>query len=154
MIRLEALPIAESELNKLREEQRISLRISQGLNEKLAGLGYEEPKYLSLKKRKSELEKDHERVVSLHQRVMDIPDLTEKISSQQLEHDVFCRSRLELDQSIENLGFNLHEYEAFLKEKIDLSRSQDEAQEIRMKLAAEAEIRSKRDDIAQTMLRS
>lgn len=152
MIRLEALPIAERELNKLREEQRISLQKSQDLNEKLAGLGYEEPKYLSLKKRKSELEKDHENVISLHQKVMDIPGLTEKISSQQLEHDDFCRSRLELGQSIINLGFNLHEYEALLKEKIDLSRSQDEAQEIRMKLAAEAEIRSKRDGIAQAML--
>lgn len=152
MIRLEALPIAERELNKLREEQRISLQRSQGLKEKIAGLGYEEPKYLSLKKRKSELEKDHERVISLYQRVKDIPDLTEKISSQQLEHDASCSSRLELDRSIDNLGFNLHEYEAFLKEKIDLSRSQDEAQEIRMKLAAEAEIRSKRDGIAQAML--
>ena len=139
-------------MNKLREEQRISLQRSQGLKEKLAGLGYEEPKYISLKKRKSELEKDHENVISLHQKVKDIPDLTEKISSQQLEHDEFCRSCLKLDQAINNLGFNLHEYEALLNEKIDLSRSQDEAQEIRMKLAVEAEIRGKRDDIAQAIL--
>lgn len=152
MIRLEALPETERELNRLREEQKISLQRSQNLKEKLTGLGYEEPKYLSLKKRKSELEKDHERVISLLQKVKDIPDLTERISSQQLEHDEFCRSRLELDQSINNLGFNLQEYEALLKEKTDLSRSQDEALEIRMKLAAEAEIRGKRDDIVRAIL--
>ena len=152
MIRLEALPETERELNRLREEQKISLQRSQSLKEKLAGLGYEEPKYLSLKKRKSELEKDHEKVISLLQKVKDIPDLTERISSQQLEHDEFCRSRRDLDQSINNLGFNLQEYEALLEEKTDLSRSQDEALEIRMKLAAEAEIRGKRDDIARAIL--
>lgn len=150
--KLEALPMTESELIKLREEQRISLQRSQSLNERAADLGYEEPKYLSIKKRKSELEKDHESVISLLQKVKDIPHLTEKILSQQSEQDEFCRSRLELVQSINNLGFNLPEYEALLKEKIDLSLSQDEAQEIRMKLAAEAEIRSKRDDIAQAIL--
>ncbi len=152
MIRLEALPETERELNRLREEQKISLQRSQNLKEKLTGLGYEEPKYLSLKKRKSELEKDHEKVISLLQKVKDIPDLTERISSQQLEHDEFCRSRRDLDQSINNLGFNLQEYEALLEEKTDLSRSQDEALEIRMKLAAEPEIRGKRDDIARAIL--
>lgn len=151
-IRLEALPMTESELIKLREEQRISIQRSQSLNEKVAGLGYEEPNYLSLKKRKSELEKYHENVISLLQKVKDIPHLTEKISSQQMEQDEFCRSLQELDQSINNLGFNLPEYEALIKEKIDLSISQDEAQEIRMKLAAEAEIRGKRDDIAQAIV--
>jgi len=152
LIRLEALPIAERELNKFSDEQRISLQRSQDLKEKLAGLGYEESKYLSLKKRNYGLEKYHEKVISLLQKVKDIPDLTERISLQQLEQDEFCRSRLELDQSIENLGFNLPEYEALFKEKIDLSRSQDEAHEIMMKLAAEAEIRGKRDDIAQAIL--
>ena len=152
MIRLEALPETERELNRLWEEQRISLQRSQSLKEKLTGLGYEEPKYLSLKKRKSELEKDHEKVISLLQKIKDIPDLAEKISSQQLEHDDFCRSRRDLDQSINNLGFNLQEYEALLEEKTELSRSQDEALEIRVKLAAEPEIRGKRDDIARAIL--
>lgn len=152
MIRLEALPETERELNRLWEEQKTSLQRSQSLKEKLTGLGYEEPKYLSLKKRRSELEKDHEKVISLLQKVKDIPDLAEKISSQQLEHGDFCRSRRDLDHSINNLGFNLQEYEALLEEKTELSRSQDEALEIRMKLAAEPEIRGKRDDIARAIL--
>jgi len=152
MIRLEALPETERELNRLWEERKTSLQRSQSLKEKLAGLGYVEPKYLSLKKRKSELEKDHEKVISLLQKIKDIPDLAEKISSQQLEHDDFCTSRRDLDQSINNLGFNLQEYEALLEEKTELSRSQDEALEIRVKLAAEPEIRGKRDDIARAIL--
>lgn len=150
-IRIEALPIVESELKELRVQQRASIQESQDLRERLAGLGYEEPKYISLKKRKSELERDHERAISLLQKIRDIPGLSEKISSQQLEHDEFCRKRLDLDQSINNLGFNLSEYEALFNEKIDLSRSQDEAQEIMMKLAAETEIRGKRDETAQAI---
>ncbi len=151
MIRLEAFPITESELKELKDEQQKSIQRSRDLKERLYGLGYEEPKYLSLKKRKSELENDHEKIILLNQRITDIPGIMENLSSQNMEVEEARKSHQELDQSLKNLGFNLLEYEALLKESTDLSRLQDEAQEIRIKLAPEAEIRGRRDDIAQAI---
>ncbi len=150
-IRLEAFPITENELKELRDEQGNSVQKLQDVKERLYELRYEEPKYLSLKQRKSELEKDHERIISLSQKIKEIPDIIANLSLRNKEAEDARKSCKELDQSIKNLGFNSLEYETLLKEKTDLSRSQDEAQEIRIKLAPEADIKSRRDDIAQSI---
>ena len=149
--RLEMLPKTENELKALREARQISLQRSQDLNEMLTSLGYDECKYISLKKRKSELERDHERFISIEQKLKEIPHLEETIFEQKIELEESHKSYQEIDQSMKNLGFNLTEYESLLKEKMDLSRSQDEAQKIRLKLAPEAEIRCRRDDLAQSV---
>jgi exonuclease SbcC len=151
VIRLMELSRKEKELKTLREEQMVCVKTLQDLNENLAGLNYDESKYTLLKKRKIELEPDHEYYITSRQKVGEIPNLNTEISLQQIELDDSRKSLSQIDISMNNLRFAPSDYEALLKEKKNLSRLQDEAQQIRIKMAPEAEIKSRRDDTAKAI---
>lgn len=151
VIRLEELSEKESELKGLRAERMICVKTLQNLNEKMTGLNYNESEYTQLKNRKIELEPDHEKYITSRQKAREIPNLKTEISSQQRELDDSIKSLLQIDISVKRLGFAPSEYEALLKEKKNLSGLQDEAQQIRIRLALEAEIKSRRDDTAKAI---
>lgn len=146
VIRLEELSRKENELNGLKGERMAGLQNLQILGKNLADLNYDESKYAQLKKRKQELEPDHEKYITSRQKVSEIPKLELEISSQKQELDDCNKSLLQIDISMNDLRFSQSEYDLLLKEKKDLSRLQEEAQQIWMKLALEAEIKSKRDE--------
>jgi len=146
VIRLEELSRKQNELRGQNEEHLASLQTLQILEKRLADLNYDESKYAQLKKRKLELEPIHEKYLTSRQKVAEIPKLELEISSQQQELDDCGKSLMQIDISMNDLGFSQSEYDSLLREKKDLSRLQDEAQQIWMKLALEAEIKSKRDD--------
>ena len=146
VIRLEELSRKQNELSGLKGEQMASVKALQILEKNLADLNYDESKYAQLKKRKLELEPIHEKYITSRQKVSEIPKLEMEISTQKQELDDCGKSLMQIDISINDLRFSQSEYDSLHKEKKDLSRLQEEAQQIWMKLALEAEIKSKRDD--------
>ncbi|MDD1753106.1 MAG: hypothetical protein LUQ38_08470, partial [Methanotrichaceae archaeon] len=139
-IRLLELPNKEEELKALREREENSARMIEELEEKIGLVGYVEQDYDLAKKRLSALKTDHDRFLALSQKVQEIPLLENKILANKEEQDKLLKSFNGLRRASETLGFSPSEYESLMKERQRFFKLEEEAQKIRVEIAAEPEI--------------
>lgn len=148
VFKMKDLPGIETELESLKAEILRSDQRLMDLDREIEELGYAESEYLKTKKALTELKQSHDDFVLLSQRVLEIPALEDRIRSkrddlEKLEHTVSL-----LRKSLEDLGFDPAEYESLLEESRSLSRVEDEAHKINLKVTAEAEIRERLKETA------
>ncbi|MDD1752361.1 MAG: SMC family ATPase, partial [Methanotrichaceae archaeon] len=139
-IRLLELPNKEEELKALREREENSARMIEELGEKIGSVGYVEQDYDLAKKRLSALKIVHDRFLSLSQKIQEIPLLENKILANKEELDKLLTSFNGLRRASETLGFSPSEYESLMKERQRFFKLEEEAQKIRVEIAAEPEI--------------
>jgi exonuclease SbcC len=150
-VRLEDLPNREEEKDTLQKEWESLAGKCALLSEQIRALGYVESDYVDAKKRFSELRPLHDRFVSLSQMVLEVPGLEGKIAGQRSELSRLSKSLQELRTGLESLGFDSSEYESLLSERKTLSRVEEDAQKIRLRLAAELEIRRRLQDAVEAL---
>lgn len=149
--KLEELPNREAELESLKTEILRSDQRLSDLGREIEELGYAESEYLNKKKVLTELKQFHDDFVLLSQRVLEIPVLEEKIRSKRADLEKLEHAVAILGKSLEDLGFDLAEYERLLEESSSLSRAEDEAHKINLKVAAEFEIRERLRETAASL---
>ena len=146
--KLEDLPSREVELESLNAE---ILRSDQRLNDlgrEIEELGYAESVYLDKKNVLTELKQYHDDFVLLSQRVLEIPGLEDRIRSRRADLEKLEHAVTILEKSLEALGFDPAEYESLLEESRSMSRVEEEAYKINLKVAAEPEIRERLKEAA------
>ena len=141
--KLEDLPSREAELESLKAEILRSDQRLMDLGQEIEELGYAESEYLDKKNMLTELKQSHDDFVLLSQRVLEIPVLEDRIRSRRADLEKLEHAVTVLGKSLEDLGFDPAEYESLLEESRSLSRVEEEAHKINLKVAAEAEIRER-----------
>ena len=139
-VRLENLPYQEKEQTALKNAMAIHEGKREKLRQQIEALGYAEPNYMNAKRQLAVLKPLHDRFLSLTERVAQIPVLKERIAQQELERERLAHALQDLQNSVDELGFNPIEYNALHKERKDIATAEDEAQTIRVMVAAESEI--------------
>ena len=139
-VRLENLPCQETEHMALKKEMAIQEDKQEKLTQQIEALGYAESNYMDAKMQLAVLKPLHDRFLSLTERVAQIPVLKERIVQQELERERLAHALQDLQNSVDELGFNPIEYNALHKERKDLATAEDEAQRIRVMIAAEPEM--------------
>lgn len=142
-IRLEGLPQKEEEKAALQKERDGLAERVEALKSEIIALGYDESRYVEARRKLADLLPVHDRFISLCQMVQEIPEQEEKIAHQRSALDRLLESLNELQNRLEALEFDPQEYETLLLERKSLVRSEEEAHKIRIKLAAEPEIRKR-----------
>lgn len=146
--KLEDLPSREAELESLKAEILKSDQRLMDLGEVIEELGYTESEYLDRKNMLTELRRSHDDFVLLSQRVTEIPVLEDGIRGKRADLERLRHAVTVLEKSLVDLGFDPAEYEGLAKEIGNLSRVEDEAHKINLKVAAEAEIRERLKEAA------
>ncbi|MDD4653641.1 MAG: SMC family ATPase, partial [Methanothrix sp.] len=150
-IKLEELPKKKLEIEELeKERQRLALS-SDDLSTAIKALNYDDAEHISARKRSAELKPAHDRFTSISQRIDEIPALCEKNAALKKELEKLQVTLEYLNKAIEDLGFNRSEYDELLNERRSLSKVEDEANKIRLRLAAEPEIRRRMEEIARAL---
>lgn len=139
-VRLQELPSLEAEQRRLQEQKAVLEALGRDLFSELQALGFAEPDYLEAKKRFAALKPLHDRFLSLHEKVQEIPALEERISLQRQEMDRLVKAAQELQESLGALGFDLALYDQMQKERRTLVGVDERAQKIRLKLATLPEV--------------
>ena len=146
--KLEDLPSREAELESLKAEILKSDQRLMDLGQETEELGYAESEYMDKKNVLTVLKQSHYDFVLLSQRVLEIPVLEDRIRSRRADLEKLEHAVTVLGKSLEDLGFDPAEYESLLEESRILSRVEDEAHKINLKVAAEAEIRERLKETA------
>ena len=139
-VRLQDLPSQETEHMALQKEKAIQEEKYEKLTQQIEALGYAESNYMDAKMILAVLTPLHDRFLSLTERVAQIPVLKERIIQQELERERLAHALQVLQNSHDELGFNPIEYNALHKERRDLGTAEEEAQRIRVMIAAEPEM--------------
>ena len=137
-VRLENLPCQEKEHTALENEMAIHEDKREKLRQQIEALGYSELNYMNAKRQLAVLKPLHDRFLSMTERVAQIPILKESIAQQKLERERLAHALRDLQNSVDELGFNPIEYNALHKERKDIATAEDEAQTIRVMIAAES----------------
>lgn len=140
-VRLEDLPHKEEEKDGLQKERESLAGKCALFAEQIRTLGYAESDYADARRRFSELRPLHDQYLSLSQKILEVPGLEGKITEQRSEQSRLSEHLRELGASLESLDFDSSEYESLLLERRTLSKAEVDAQKIRLRLAAEPEIR-------------
>jgi len=140
-IRTEELPKKRTELEKLAEALERSARNLGELADEMETLGYREPQRLLVRERIAALKPDHQRFSALEQRVEEIPSLEEAVLRGKGEVDGLRNEEKEVDREIEYLGFDPAEYQSLVEEVRALGKAEAAANEIRLAIASEGEVR-------------
>lgn len=141
--KLEDLPSREAELESLEAEVLRSDRRLTGLGQEIQELGYTESEYLDKKTMLTELKQSHDDFILLSQRILEIPVLEDRIISRRADLERLKQAVTIIRKSLEDLKFDPAEYESHLEESRSLSRVEEEAHKINLKVAAEADIRER-----------
>jgi exonuclease SbcC len=151
VVRLEDLPHEEKEKDALQKERESLAGKCALFAEQIRALGYDESDYADARRRFAELKPMHDRFVFLSQKVLEIPGLEEKVAQQLSELKRLSGSLQELRMGLKSLGFDPSEYESLLLERRTLSKAEEDAQKIRLRLAAEPEIRRRLQDAIEAL---
>ncbi len=151
VVRLEDLPHKEEEKDALQKERESLAGKCALFAEQIRALGYAQSDYADSRKKFAELKPLHDQFVFLRQKVLEIPGLEGKIAQQRSELKGLSESLQELGISLESLGFDSSEYESLLSERRTLSKAEEDAQKIRLRLAAEPEIRRRLQDAIEAL---
>jgi exonuclease SbcC len=138
---LEELPHYEAEQASLELDSANHEARLRDLEEQISILCYTESDFLETKKRLNDLKPQHDRFVSLTEKVREIPPLEEKSALQRQELEKNLLSLESLQKSLAALCFDPSEYDALQKERKSLAKTQDEAQRIRLRVAGELDMR-------------
>jgi DNA repair protein SbcC/Rad50 len=139
-VRLEDLPFQETEHMALQKKMAIQEDKQEILKQQIEALGYAESNYIDAKMKLATLKPLHDRFLSLTDRVKQIPALKDRIIQQDLERERLVQALQALQNSQAELGFNPIEYNALHKERKDLATAEEEAQRVRVTIAAEPEM--------------
>lgn len=150
-VRLEDFPKREEERSALQKERARLADVCENVRGQIDSLGYVEAEYVQAKRRTAELKPLHDRFVSLIQRTQEIPGLEAKISVQSTEMERLTATLHQLQKHLEDLGFDHSEHEALYEERKVLVRAEEEAQKIRIILAAEPEIKRRLQEAAESL---
>jgi exonuclease SbcC len=148
---LEELPRYEAEQKSLESDKENHEARLRDLEGQISILCYTESDFLETRKRLNDLKPQHDRFVSLTERVREIPPLEEKraLQRQELEKNlVLLESQQE---SLVALCFDPSEYDALQKERKSLAKTQDEAQRIHLRMAGELDMRRRLDEALAAM---
>jgi len=140
---LEELPRHEAEQESLELDSANHEARLRDLEEQISILSYTESDFLETKRRLNDLKLQHDRFVSLTEKVRDIPPLEEKstLQRQELEKNLLLLESLQ--ESLAALCFDPSEYDTLQSERKSLNKAEDEAQRIRLRVAAELDMRSR-----------
>lgn len=152
-VRLQDLLQMEEEKAVLQKERDGLAEKREALKSEIGALGYDESRYVEARRKLAALLPVHDRFISLGRRVQEIPEQEEKIAHQRSALDGLHDVLNEFQNRLEALEFDPQEYETLLLERKSLARAEEGAHKIRIKLAAEPEIR-KRLQEATTALES
>jgi len=141
LVRIEELPKKRAELEELAKALERSIGNLKALADEMAKLGYSEDQRLSVRERISTLKPDHQRFSALEHRVGEIPDLEEALTRVEAEVERLKIDGKKVDGEIVDLGFNPSEYQMLADEVKALGKAEAAANEIKLALAAEGEVR-------------
>jgi len=140
-VRIEELPKKRAELEEQAKALERALGNIKDLADEMVKLGYSEDQRLLVRENISALKQDHKRFSVLAQRVGEIPDQEEALARLEAEVERLKIDEKKVDCEIESLGFNPSEYQRFADEVKDLGRAEAAANEIRLAIATEEEVR-------------
>jgi len=144
--RLEELPKREMELKGVRDEKNAAVRKLEEIGKMIEALGYVESDYVSQKKRLSDLAPAHNKFELLTRSVQEIPRVEEKINGMKADLKKLENTIKGIQGSIEDLGFDPAEYDSLSQESKALAKAEETAQQIRLKIASEKDLRERLAD--------
>ncbi len=150
-VKLEELPKKQGELEELKAEQQRLAQSSEDLIAAIKALGYDLPEHTSARSRLAELKPVHNKFNSITQRLEEMPSIEEKIAALKEELARLQKNLEGLNKALEDLGFNPTEYDDLLKERRNLSKAEEDAQRIRLRLATEPEIIRRMDETVKAL---
>lgn len=149
--RLEELPKREMELEGIRNEKNAAIWKLEEIGQMTKALGYAESDYISKKNRLADLASAHNKFELLIRSVQEIPRIEEKINGIKTELKKHENTIKSLQGSIEDLGFDPAEYDSLSQESRALSKAEEMAQRIRLKIASEKELRERLTDATEDL---
>ena len=150
-VKLEELPKKQLEMEGLEKEGRRLSQCLDALNTAITSLNYDDSEHISTRERSAGLKRMHDRFTSISQKMDEMPILDGKITALKEEFRKLQGTLDCLNKAIEDLGFNPSEYDELLNERRGLSKVEDEANKIRLLLAAEPEIRRRMEEMARAL---
>ena len=150
-VKLEELPKKQQEMADLEKEQQRLAQSSDNLSIEIEALNYDDLEHISTRKRSAELKPTHDRFTSISVKMDEVPALDEKIAALKEELEKLQGTLDYLNKTINDLGFNPSEYNELLNERRNLSKIEDEASKIRLRLAAEPEIRRRMEELERSL---
>ncbi len=153
LVRIEELPRKRSELEDLVESLERAIGNLKELAEEVANLGYSEAQRVEVRERISALRPDHQRFSALEHRVSEIPSLEEAVLKTKDEVNRLRNEEKEVYGEIEDLGFDPAEYQNLADEVKSLGKAEAAANEIRLAIATEEEVRRHLEENKETASR-
>jgi exonuclease SbcC len=142
-IRLEDQPKMEAELDGLKKGEQVQIERLEDIRRGIQALGYAESDYIYCKKRLADLKPLHDRFAVLSQRVLEIPLAEEKTQRQRTQIERLSGAVISIEKAVADLGFDPVEHDGLMKERQSLSKDEQSAHAIRLKIAYEPEIRER-----------
>ncbi len=140
-VRVAELPRRRAELEGEWARRTIVIEGIEELELRIADLGFDETLYLEKRDRLTELDPAQERFSILEDKVEEIPSLEDAVRRSQSEAELLRKSARDLNEELDNLGFDPSEYEKLQGEESELRKAEETANQIKLALAAEADIR-------------
>jgi len=142
-LRKEELPQRIIEREAMKEETEALEEMGRHLAEQIGDLGYSDSQYIEAKRKWESCKPAHEQFITLMERTKEIPALQERAAGQRREIENASLYLEELERTGKELGFDPEEYRSLLAERKSLSKAEEEANKIRIKLAVEPEVKGK-----------
>jgi DNA repair protein SbcC/Rad50 len=145
-VRLEELVRHEGEEESLESEKANHESRLRDFEDQIRILGYAESDFLDAKRRLSALKPQHDRFLSILERVQEIPLLMEKQALQQQDMEKALCLMQKLQSFLTSLCFDPSEYDAMQRERKSLSKLDEEAQRIKIRVAAQPDVLRRLDE--------
>lgn len=145
-VRIEELPKKRVELEELAGALERTIGNLAALHDQIANLGYSEAQRVKVRERISALRPNHQRFSALEHRVCEIPSLEEAALRVKAEVERLRKDENEVDAKLETLSFSPAEYQSLQEEAKALGKDEAAANEIKLALAAEGEVRRHLDE--------
>ncbi|MEA2046592.1 MAG: SMC family ATPase [Euryarchaeota archaeon] len=140
-VRVAELPRWRAELEEEETRRKIVIEGIEELKLRIADLGFDETLYIEKRDRLTELDPAQERFSILEDKVEEIPSLEDAARKSRSEAELLQERAKELNEELDNLGFDPSEYEKLQGEESELRKAEETANQIKLALAAEADIR-------------
>jgi len=141
LVKIEELPKKRAELKEQAGSLERAIGNLEALADEISNLGYSEARREEVRERISTLRPDHQRFSALEQRVGEIPDLEEALARIEAEVERFKIDEKKMDGEMEDIGFTPAEYQRLADEVRALGKAEAAANEIRLSIASEGEVR-------------
>ena len=140
-VRVAELPQRQAELEEEGARRLIVIEKIEELKLWIADLGFDETLYIEKRDRLTELDPAQERFSILENKIEEIPSLEDAVRKSRSEAELLRKKAKDLNEELDNLGFDPSEYEKLQGEENKLRKAEETANQIKLALAAEADIR-------------